>query len=378
MLITPCTCCNECENVKCLKVVVSGVSICPDSTCYSAHLGSDFKNTGVFDINGTFYAHLAVTDTGVCRCFYEFVIPGSSHSFTLYSSTDGTCTGGTTPGTSIEASIEIFLDGMNNVLYVGAGTINQSFTSCNGGPYSFSESITNNYSSCDQPIGIFNCGPECDEFNEVLDNGGTGTSGTVVVTIEPGNSADCSLCSGCSGANEPTCGNGCAPCTPTAIRAVVSGITVTTSCVIAGLNSFQLSTGTDPNRTIDLEQIGESCTWEATAACDRTLTRHDNTLCSSVQSTFNITSIRYTLTRAGSTSWTWEVAGYDGATKRVSFVGDDDGSCTFSSMSFTATANDCKNISTPTHPTRVACGNTSTNAGIFGSGGSTTFSVCPA
>ncbi len=203
-----------------------------------------------------------------------------------------------------------------------------------------------------------------------------GYGGTAIVDIVPDN--PCSFCVDCIDANQVTCDSDCGRCTPTTIRAVVGSITTVTTCTASGTNSFKLAGTTAVNRTIDLSQDEtDRCKFEASVASDYTLTRYSDAACLTSTNVFTIDTIKYTLIRTSSTNWTYEVAGYDGATKRVSFVGTDAGSCTFNPMNITATASICNVVATATHPTRTAFGNTTNNAGIFGTLGSTTFTVCP-
>lgn len=210
----------------------------------------------------------------------------------------------------------------------------------------------------------------------------SGTGGTCAITWpdvpEFSTSEQCSFCASCVQPDDAvSCGNDC--CTPSTIRATVSGVTVNQTCILglSGLRRWRLDGTTAINRTIDLAQTS-SCTWEASVSSDYVLRRFNNILtCTSQDATFTIDTIKYTRIRTGATTFTWEVTGYEGVTPRVSFVGDDDGTCTFSSMSGTDTTNNCADMGSATHPARTACASSTSNAGIFGSGGSTTFTACP-
>lgn len=375
-----CTPCNCNANIHCIRTVFSGLTSC-DGVCYDfptmGPSGSSFKLIDALPSSVDTYCSFDELQSSEDVCVYAGSVFGS---WDVEQYTGSGC-GGTLVDTQTATAINILIISNGATVVSVRAWIEASFFVFGLGSvtiqlrlfhdddiFNFNASQSNEITSC---IVLTSLGPSLAAGSH---------SGTIVASIEQ-SGIECNLCESCADVDEPPCNGNCAPCTPDTIRAVVSGITTTTTCVISGTNSFQLSGSTDPNRTIDLARASfDSCTWEATVACDRTLTRHSNALCSSATNTFNIVTIKYTLIRTSSTNWTWEVAGYDDEdpeVKRVSFAGATSVSCALDPMNITATASVCDAVSTASHPTRTACGNTSTNAGIFGSDGSTTFTVCP-
>lgn len=176
-----------------------------------------------------------------------------------------------------------------------------------------------------------------------------GNGGTFALT--PGVAASTTACGSCAAL---------VPFTPSTISVTTSTIsTCTGTCECS--NRWKLTGTTTPNRTITLNQVS-ACVWEATVAADYLLFDHDT-----AAATFNIDTIRHELVRIGATSATWEIAGYDGAIKRI----------TYASGTSAVTANDCKTWPTVTHTSPGFSVSNTTDTGVFGSAGSTSLSSCP-
>lgn len=362
-----CKCCGSGVCPACIYVDASGITVCTNP-CFNHPTAGDNSNFS-FDGDLSGSGELVGPTSGVCA----YQTATENGTLTVYPSTNGSCTGSPTTGNVGFLCVVNIDEAAGTVLCASIRDLGGRRVIFNSGPITapLGSTISN-------ALTLADCG--------TLIAGTCGSAGLNAVVMGYGGSLIVTdISGGCS-----FCKCVLPPCTPVGstplamIRATTSGIAVSLdTCVIGSgsINNFKLTGTTAANRTIDLVQDATNkCKWEASVACDWVLRRYANAAnCAaslSATGTWNITALKYTLIRTSATVWSWEVAGYDGATKRVSIVGTNPGSCGFAALTSTATSGDCKTITAPTHLSRTSCVAEAGPTGIFGSAGATSFSAC--
>jgi hypothetical protein len=377
-----CKCCNYSLNdcPACLTVTISGTTPCPENECrVSCSNGFSYRLTSIPDINGTY-----VVDGGGITSTCTYGGPLWQLSFEEYE--EAGCVNlrrSVTDDVTLQirfnrttgkiTSLAVFRNGGGEGFnaFFGYAFLAIAHTdqglSCGTGGLPLFTTIPNIFTEC----------PSCDcGMSATTNRLNTHYGGTIHIT----SCCPCDHCEGCAAPlscpTAPLCPSSNS-CTPDVIRATLSGITVTQTCVTdtGVVKSWRLDGSTAVNRTVDLRQISQ-CTWQARVASNHVLRRFALLNCLSEEANFTSEELVYQLTRVSSSSWEWEVYGADSGVKRTSFVGATSASCAMNPFSYAATANSCV-PATATHPTRTACANAATTTSILGSGGSTTFTVCP-